>query len=120
MRIRALVATMLTLAAITTAPAVAHAYVAHTTASLNVRAGPGVGYYRVGVLPPGAPVQVYSCAGRWCQIAYHRGPAWVSSRYLSRGPFVAPRFYRPMPHFGYRAPGFRLYIGPRPRPWWWY
>ncbi len=115
-----------------TLPLAAQAYPAQTTASLNVRAGPGVGYHRVGVLPRGAVVNVRYCTSGWCQLDFRGTLVWASGRYLHGTAYVAPR-YRPAPYFYQRGPGFSIYIGPRqrrrgfsiytgphPRPWWMY
>ena len=108
-------------------PLTALAYPAQTTASLNVRAGPGVGYHRVGVLPPGAVVNVRYCTSGWCQVDFRGALAWASGRYLQGTAYTAPR-YRPAPYFYQSRPGFSIYIGPRQRrfarprrrPWWMY
>ena len=105
-------------------PLAAQAYPARTTASLNVRAGPAVGYHRVGVLPPGAVVNVRYCTSGWCQVDFRGALAWASARYLRGTAYVAPR-YRPAPYFYQSGPGFSIYIGPsqrrfarpRRRPW---
>ncbi|HEY9212844.1 MAG TPA: SH3 domain-containing protein [Ancylobacter sp.] len=52
-----------------------------TTANVNVRGGPGVSYGVLGSLPAGAPVNIVSCAGAWCQTQY----GYISTRLLSRG-----------------------------------
>ena len=77
----------------------------YTTTSLNMRAGPGVNYARVGVIPAGRAVRVWGCArrGRWCEVSYRRHSGWVSSAYLTnRRAHVR------------RRPGFGIYVGPRP------
>lgn len=58
-----------------------------TTTNLNMRAGPGTGFHRVGVIPARRAVRVYRCSSRsrWCRVGYRGRTGWVSSRYLSSG-----------------------------------
>lgn len=59
------------------------------TATANVRSGPGTRYSLLGTLPAGAPVNVVSCSGAWCQTQY----GYVSARLVGQGalaPTVAP------------------------------
>lgn len=53
-----------------------------TAQSLNVRAGAGTAYARVGTLHRGDRVSVLSVSGGWAKIAYNGGTAYVSARYL--------------------------------------
>ncbi len=130
--LRSLTIVVAALGTILALPLAAQAYPAQTTASLNVRAGPGVGYHRVGVLPHGAVVNVRYCTSGWCQVDFRGTLAWASGRYLHGAAYVAPR-YQPAPFFFYQSrPGFSIYIGPRQeprqrprrrprrRPWWMY
>ena len=108
-------------------PAVANAYPAFTTGSVNVRTGPGVGYAKITSLPAGAGVDVQFCQPGWCRVGYWAGLGWVSANYLSVGARYDRRFYlRQQPglyfrfNFGPRrgpwpGPG----PGPGPWPWWW-
>ena len=100
MKLRSLTIAAVALGALLAIPVAAQAYPAQTTGSLNVRAGPGVGYHRIGVLPPGAVVEVRHCRSRWCNIWYRGGSAWVSGSYL-RGVrhFVPQQHVRPLPFY---------------------
>ncbi|VAW18022.1 hypothetical protein MNBD_ALPHA09-37 [hydrothermal vent metagenome] len=82
----------------------------YTTTSLNMRAGPGVNYARVGVIPARRAVKVWGCArrGRWCEVSYRGYSGWVSSAYLTNRRVVRHRI---------RRPGFGIYVGPRPYYW---
>lgn len=66
------------------APAAAEAANGYTTGNVNMRAGPGVQYPRILVLPAGAPVTIYGCLQgySWCDVAAYHERGWVSSRYL--------------------------------------
>lgn len=52
---------------------------------LNLRAGPGVGYPVVGVIPAQTPVQVAGClaAESWCRVALSGTEGWASGDYLT-------------------------------------
>jgi uncharacterized protein YraI len=70
----------------TSTPAAAQTQSATVITSLNARSGPGTGYAVVFVMPAGAQVGVYDCAGSgWCQILYGNRTGWASSRYLQFG-----------------------------------
>jgi len=51
---------------------------------LNVRAGPGIAYPKIGELARSASVRALarSADGRWWQIAYENGTGWVSAEYV--------------------------------------
>ncbi|PRD44474.1 ligand-binding protein SH3 [Phyllobacterium phragmitis] len=100
---------------------------AFTTAALNVRTGPGVGYARVATLPPGAEVDMGVCRGGWCRVSTGRVSGWASARYLNSAPgyssgnrvvIVGPGpFWGPPPFWRHR----RHHWGPGPvrrRPYW--
>jgi uncharacterized protein YraI len=103
-------------------PTLAHA--AYTTASVNIRSGPGTQYYVVGTAPPGAWIGVHSCLSRWCSVTYAGVTGWMSSAYISyarRAPYYAPKpyVYRPLPPppVYYYPPPYapRYYPPPYPR-----
>jgi uncharacterized protein YraI len=108
-------------------PAVANAYTSYTTGSVNQRSGPGVGYGKIGTLPPGAAVDVRYCQYGWCSIASFLGSGWVSAGYLSGARAYPPRVY-PQPYPYVVPPPYPRYYGPRPyfqfyfgtpRRYWW-
>lgn len=123
---RSLATALLALGAAVAVPAIANAYPAWTSGSVNQRVGPGVGYYKMGTLPPGAQVDVRYCQSGWCQVGSFLGIGWVSAGYLGGGarvlppPFLGQPFPYPYP-YPYRVyprvypptPFFQLYIGPR-------
>lgn len=122
-------------------PSVADAAPARITANINVRSGPGVQYYRIGLLPAGSPVEVYGCLQgyTWCDVSYGNMRGWVAARYLSvfynRNVFVPSRpivalpflsfsysywdnHYRDQPWYAYRPrPGRPGWDNPPPRDW---
>ena len=53
-----------------------------TCRKLNVRAGAGVNYAKVGTLSRGQTVEVLGAADGWYRIAYGAGSAWVSAKYV--------------------------------------
>lgn len=95
----------------------------YSTSNVNMRAGPGVNYARIGVIPAGRRVHVQNCTrgGRWCRVSFRRHGGWVSSGYLTnrarsfRRPAVV---YRPQVRRRHirrsNRRGFQLYIGQRP------
>jgi len=50
---------------------------------LNVRAGPGLEFAVIGVLPAGASVDVSRCSGSWCMVAWTGGQGFASSSRLA-------------------------------------
>jgi hypothetical protein len=55
------------------------------TGNVNVRSGPGTGYYAIDTIRRGERVDVQYCQGSWCFVE-KRGPdGWVSASYLDRG-----------------------------------
>jgi uncharacterized protein YraI len=139
---RSLAIAVISLGATLALPQASQAYPAETTGDLNVRAGPGVGHARIGVLPRHSVVNVRFCQSRWCQIDYRGGIAWASGSYLrgvrvavpGRGPYYGRRHYR-RPFYGapvygrrhygrryygrsyYRQPGVSIYFGTGFGPW---
>ena len=52
---------------------------------LNVRSGPGTEYGVVGVIQAGETVDVASCNGAWCQVAFEGGTGYANRSYLQIG-----------------------------------
>lgn len=52
---------------------------------LNIRSGPGIGYYKVGSLKFGTRVTIFKAEGDWVKISPDR-ELWVSAVYLDRFP----------------------------------
>jgi hypothetical protein len=57
-------------AAFAASVAPAAAYEAYTPSAATLRAGAGVGFPAVTVIPAYAPVNVTSCGFKWCQVSY--------------------------------------------------
>lgn len=55
-----------------------------TTASLNMRAGPGTRYPVVITMPPSAELTVYGClsGGSWCDVSWGGARGWVAANYI--------------------------------------
>ncbi len=51
---------------------------------LNMRAGPGVGFSKVGSIPAGSGCVIKSrrCERRWCRVSFAGTKGWVNTRYL--------------------------------------
>lgn len=56
-----------------------------TASALNVRAGPGVGEARVGLLYQGDSVTILEEQNGWYRVSFAGGEGWVSSAYVRRG-----------------------------------
>jgi uncharacterized protein YraI len=76
----------------------------------NVRSGPGTGYRVVATLPAGSVVDVGSCTGSWCRVAFEGGEGYMARSLLALGaapPAVAvgptyyDDYYDDYPYFGY-------------------
>ncbi|QFR32643.1 SH3 domain-containing protein [Ancylobacter sp. TS-1] len=80
---------------------------ATTTATVNVRSGPGTGYDTLGTLPAGSPVEIVSCTGSWCQTQY----GYVSARHVDQGGAFASAAPAPAPRrrTGVTVPAARPY-----------
>ena len=70
------------LASTALAPAAAQAAVTHTTANLNLRAGPGTHYPVRNVIPAGAAIDVHSCGHAWCYTTWAGHLGYVNHDYL--------------------------------------
>lgn len=60
------------------------ATVAVSTANVNLRSGPSIGYPVLVVVPQGAEIVTYGCVSdyAWCDIAYGDYRGWVSADYI--------------------------------------
>lgn len=68
----------------------------------NFRAGPGMNYRSMGVLPGGAAVDVQGCSGGWCSVAAGAQQGYVARNLLSfNTAAVAPAPYAGS-YYGYR------------------
>jgi uncharacterized protein YraI len=105
-------------------PSVASAFAGYTTANVHLRAGPGVGYPSVLVVPYGAPTEIYGCLSdwSWCDCSWGGARGWVSGAYLQAMyqaqpvylPAYAPRIGVPVISFEFVTYWDRHYHG---RPW---
>jgi uncharacterized protein YraI len=61
---------------------------ATTTASLNMRGGPGTQYEVIGRIPQGTRIRVSVCTDpvRWCQTVFNNRQGWISANYLNPRP----------------------------------
>jgi uncharacterized protein YraI len=66
-------------------PAAATAGNSYTTATLNLRAGPGAGYAALTAVPAGAAVHLRKCGDGWCQVSWRGLRGWVAEGFLLRG-----------------------------------
>ena len=55
-----------------------------TTASLNLRTGPGTSYSIITVIPKGAAVSVISVSGGWAKVTYSGKTGYASTAYLAQ------------------------------------
>ena len=63
--------------------AAAAAAPAAVTSDINVRSGPGTKYAAIGSVPAGATVNVLSCNGAWCRIAFGNRQGFINNTYLA-------------------------------------
>ena len=100
------------------ATTVADAYPAQTVRSVNVRAGPGIGFPRIGRLGPYTPVDVEYCQPGWCSISFSYGSGWVAASYIVAGGYVEPVYppYQPQPFFFGFGFGYPYHHYPPPEP----
>jgi uncharacterized protein YraI len=78
-------------------PASADAYYAGTEGAVTLRAGPGVNFKRLAVIPRGASIWIVFCQPRWCKATWRGITGWVSAAYVS-GHYVEQR--QPYPDYG--------------------
>jgi uncharacterized protein YraI len=66
------------------AAAAAQAAPGFATADVNMRTGPDTEFPSVGIIPEGAPVEVFGCLNdeSWCDVAWQDGRGWVFGEYL--------------------------------------
>jgi len=57
--------------------------IAYTTASLNLRTGPGTSYAIILTIPKGSSVSVISTSGGWSKVTYSGKTGYASASYLS-------------------------------------
>ena len=51
----------------------------------DLMAGPGDNYGRIGEIPGGAAIRVYSCGGDWCQVAYRGARGYIDADDIASG-----------------------------------
>ena len=68
--------------ALSLSSAEAEAAFTHTTANLNLRAGPGTHYPVKKVIPAGAAIDVHSCGHSWCYTTWVGRQGYVNHDYL--------------------------------------
>ncbi len=70
-----------------------------TTATANLRAGPGAQFGRIATLPPGAVVNLIRCRVSWCEVTYRGLRGFVSASLIDDDVDVPPppRVYVPPP-----------------------
>ncbi len=112
-------------AALIAAPVAASAQNAFTTYDASMRAGPGVEYPRVAVIPEDSSVYIHGCLRgfNWCDVGWRGERGWVNGNLLSYaygGDYVSvdewgPRIGLPIISFEVRDYWTRYY---RDRPWW--
>jgi uncharacterized protein YraI len=79
---------------------------AAVTNNINLRSGPGAKFAAVGSVPAGAIVNVLSCNGAWCRVAFGDRQGFVNNTYLAQadeGPVYgdAPPVVYAGPVYGY-------------------
>jgi uncharacterized protein YraI len=79
-RVSALVASALGLSLYS---ASTEAAVTHTSANLNLRAGPSMSNKVKAVIPAGAAIDVHSCGHTWCYMGWAGHEGYVHSDYLA-------------------------------------
>ena len=67
-----------------------------TRSAMNLRAGPGTSYRRVGVLPEGARLEVVGQSGDWYVIDFNGREAFVASWFTYDSPPVQPAAEQPL------------------------
>jgi len=60
----------------------AKAAITHTTANLNLRAGPGTHHQVKAIIPAGARIDIESCGHTWCYMTWAGHVGYVSHQYL--------------------------------------
>lgn len=88
------------LAAISLSPAIAEAANGFTTSPTAQRAGPGIRYPVVAMIPGGASINIYGCVANanWCDVSWRGNRGWVNGGNIQvawrgkRNPIIS--FYR--------------------------
>lgn len=86
MKLASLLPAAVVAAACAALPAPAFAATASiVTASVNLRAGPGMNFPVVTVMPQGAAVATYGCLPdySWCDVSFVGARGWVAARFLT-------------------------------------
>jgi uncharacterized protein YraI len=80
--------------------------------TLNMRAGPSVGYAVVGRIPPGGRgVRLVGHCREWCPVSYNGASGWVNPLYLAAEP---PSMQREIPDEPAVSPRARGYVAVEP------
>ena len=79
------------------APQAAFAWSSRASVSIVLRHGPGTNYSPITVVPAGATVEVYHCAG-WCEVLYLGNRGFVYGRYVGAryAPLAEPLYVSPV------------------------
>lgn len=59
---------------------------AYTTASLRLRAEASTEAAILAVMPAGAPLEVFSCSTRWCEVGFRSLHGFAAKQYLDSNP----------------------------------
>ena len=105
MVLRSLFAAAAVVAAVS-APGAASAWSGKASVNIVLRDGPGTSYGHLSVIPAGATVEVYRCAG-WCEVLYQGVPGFVYGRYV-HAPLSQPLYMTPVetPRGTYLSPTY--------------
>lgn len=82
------------------------------TNDLNLRAGPTTRSPVIDTMPAGAYVNILSCSGSWCRVAWRGTVGYASASYLAGGGAYA---YSPPVYVAPPAVSFGFSFGDRPR-----
>ena len=81
-----------------------------STGDVNMRQGPGTGYYTVGAIPRCASFTVYAENRGWYQVSWRGVVGWVSGRYVAYDDnhchYQAPVLRAPSYQPHYQAPSY--------------
>ncbi|HEU4669184.1 MAG TPA: SH3 domain-containing protein [Dyella sp.] len=88
------------LLAFTAAPA--RAADGYVTASVNLRAGPDIGYPRIATIPVGYDIRIFGCTAGWgwCDVGWRGDRGWVAGSYIE---FYDDGYYQPLTQYGPRV-----------------
>jgi uncharacterized protein YraI len=79
---------------------------------LKMRSGPGTNFGVVSTMPAGATVNVFSCSGAWCRVAWGNRQGFVSRSYLEMGGGAYPVYGAAPPPVVIYGGGFGWGWGP--------